>query len=41
MRHFQLDTDNAIPESNLNYMIARRYNLLSDYLEDIYDQKKK
>lgn len=41
MRHFQLDTDSAIPESNLNYMVARRYNLLSDYLEDYYDKRRK
>lgn len=41
MRQFQLDKDTAIPESNLNYMIARRYNHLNDYLEDVYDQKKK
>lgn len=41
MRQFQLDIDSAIPESNLNYMVARRYNLLSDYIEDVYDQRKK
>ena len=41
MRHFVLDKDSSIESADLNYMIARRYNLLSYHLEDLYDKKRK
>lgn len=41
MRQFSFDIDSSIHESDLNYMISRRYYLLRYHLEDHYDKRRK
>lgn len=41
MKRFQYDPDTPINEHAINYMISRRYELLSNYLEDIYEKRYK
>ena len=41
MKRFQYDPDTPINEQAINYMISRRYELLSHYLEDIYEKRYK
>jgi hypothetical protein len=41
MRKFSLDKDTAIESADLNYMVARRYFLLSYHLEDVYEVRSK
>jgi hypothetical protein len=38
---FRCDLDSPIDEQAINYMVSRRYNLLSHYLEDAYEQRNK
>lgn len=41
MRKFKCDLDSSVDEQAINYMVSRRYNLLSNYLEDAYEQRGK
>jgi hypothetical protein len=39
MKKFEYDPDSPIDEQAINFMISRRYQLHSNYLEDMYEQR--
>lgn len=39
MNKFEYDFDSPIDEQAINFMISRRYQLHTNYLEDIYEQR--
>lgn len=41
MKQLDLDFDTSIHETDLNYMVSRRYNLLNYHIEDHYDKRRK